>query len=310
MKSPLVKIAVLCYNHASYIEQCLTSVLKQKTNFQFEIHVVDDASSDGSADVIMRIGKEYPEIAHYTIHQKNKGVTEVAKLFAGMATSKYACIIDADDYWTYPAKLQTQIDFLEDNPEYMGCFHDAEIKTTVPDNDLSTSFRSQNVFKTYSQFNRYQPDIYPHELIRRLIIPTASLVFRVKPMENIFNSLSDYLSLAWVVQLELIKNSKFRYFNECWSVYRDHPEGFSKKHELLRFKKQHVAVLENLCTDAYYKNFKADIYESIATEYKNMLWSVESKDEDSIKKYISWFKHYSRLALKYRVKEFKKLSGE
>lgn len=308
MENPLIQIAILCNNHAAFVAGAIQSVLNQKTDFSFQIYIVDDGSTDNSADIIREYEQKHPDLIQAILLQQNSGVLEVAKLLDNVCHAKYACILDADDYWSYPEKLQLQIQFLENNPEYAGCFHDAEILSSVPVLGNALSVRSQNIHKTYSQFNAYKPDMFPADIVKRTIIPTASLVFRRKPLLHVLQQQTDYVSLFWVLQLEIIKSSKFRYFNECWSVYRDHPAGVSKTHNLMRFKKQHINVLIQLLHDPFYKYHKADIYESLASEYRSMIWSAEHEPDNKqpMPSLIRNYRHFSKLALKHRSSEFKK----
>lgn len=305
---PLVDIAILSYNHGKYIKQTIQSVIDQKTDYSFRILLYDDNSSDNSVDIIIELQKKYPQtLCLIPSVKSNIGPLESGKILFSYLTADYIAFLDADDYWSNPYKLQTQIDFLEASPEYGGCFHDAEIVSSINPEDDKTTNRSQSVFKTYSQFNHYKSDLFPEDLIKRTIIPTASLIFRRKNLLPVLDAQTDYLSLFWILQLEMIKRSKFRYFNDCWSVYRDHPEGFSKKHGLIRFKNQHIKVLKHLLTDEYYRDFKADIFESIVLEYYNLILAVkhEKTDYDNLGKYIKEYERFSRLAIKNRVKEFK-----
>src|SRR5262245_24099540 len=61
-RPPKVSVLIITYNHSKYIAQALESVLMQKTNFDFEINVLDDCSTDGTQDVVMRYARQYPHI--------------------------------------------------------------------------------------------------------------------------------------------------------------------------------------------------------------------------------------------------------
>jgi hypothetical protein len=145
-------------------------------------------------------------------------------------------------------------------------------------------------------------------LIERNIIPTASLVFRnINLAAFLDNYSAKEFSLSWALHLEIIKNSKFKYFNETWSVYRDHPEGYSKKNKLTDFKFNNIRILENLLKDPAWNYYKADIYRSICNEYRMILKST-SKTIDSFKEYKKLLKQYSKylkLAQKEDLKQLK-----
>ena len=128
----VVSIQCLTYNHALYIRQCLDGFVMQKTNFRFEAIVHDDASTDGTQDIIREYEKKYPDIIKPIYQKENqysKGIPGfITNLVSSKCKGKYIAICEGDDYWIDPNKLQMQVDFLESHPEYSMCFHDVDIK--------------------------------------------------------------------------------------------------------------------------------------------------------------------------------------
>lgn len=127
-KKPLVSIFTLTYNHALYIRQCLDGFIMQKTSFSFEVIVNDDASTDGTTDIIREYESKYPEIIKPVYHDENlysKGEYGFWKRYClPRARGKYIALCEGDDYWIDPLKLQKQVDFLEVNREYSMCCTD------------------------------------------------------------------------------------------------------------------------------------------------------------------------------------------
>lgn len=119
---PIVSVTVLTYNHENYIEECLDSIVCQKTNFPFEVIVADDASTDRTPDIVRTYAKKYPNLIVPILREKNIGVsannTDVLKHCRG----KYIAACDGDDSWCNPRKLQIQFNFLEKNPDFNGIF--------------------------------------------------------------------------------------------------------------------------------------------------------------------------------------------
>lgn len=120
--NPLVSICCITYNHARYIRQCLDGFLMQKVNFEYEIIVHDDASTDGTSEIIRDYSNKYSDLIvpiFQSENQYSKGVCGVyAKFVYPHARGKYIAICEGDDYWIDPLKLQKQVDFLEMNPNY------------------------------------------------------------------------------------------------------------------------------------------------------------------------------------------------
>ncbi len=304
----ILEIAVLTYNHKDFIIDSLNSVLNQTTSYNYKIIILDDCSSDGSSGLIQSLANQYPDKIDYHVNDKNSGPVKSAIKLAGLLTAKYACFMDGDDYWCNELKIQNQIDFLENNEDFAGCFHDAKIEQINSSDDIDFLHRTQTYWKTYSQFNRYSGIFMPWALIQRNIIPTASLIFRNPGLLNFLeNYKASELSLSWALHLEIIKNSKLKYFNEIWSVYNDHSEGISKKHKISTFKLNNILILESLLEDNYWKYYSADIYRSICTEYRFLLKSQEilSLEKPEFNRHLRKYKSYLKLMLKSDIKQLK-----
>lgn len=128
-KKIMVTIDCLTYNHENYIADAIESFLAQKTKFDIEILIHDDASTDGTADIIRQYEKRYPDIINPIYQTENQYSKGIAVYFSNhnRAKGKYHALCEGDDYWTDPYKLQKQVDFLEDNTDLVYCYHDASV---------------------------------------------------------------------------------------------------------------------------------------------------------------------------------------
>lgn len=125
-----IKVSVLClvYNHAKYLRKCLDGFVMQKTNFKFEVLLHDDASTDGSQDIIREYEKKYPDIfkpIYQTDNQYSKNISIGKTYQYPRVKGKYVAYCEGDDCWIDSNKLQKQYDFLENNPDYSACVHRA-----------------------------------------------------------------------------------------------------------------------------------------------------------------------------------------
>lgn len=133
----LVVISCMVYNHEPYIRDCLEGFVMQKTNFRFIAVVHDDCSTDKTADIIREYEAKYPDIVKPIYETENQWSKHDGSLdrILGKALdatgAKYLATCEGDDYWTDPLKLQKQVDFLENHPDYSLCFHDVKVFNQV-----------------------------------------------------------------------------------------------------------------------------------------------------------------------------------
>lgn len=227
---PLVSIKCLTYNHEKYISQALDGFLMQKTNFPFEIVVHDDASTDKTAEKIREYEKKYPNIIKpiYELeNQYSKPGISINDIILPYLRGKYIAICEGDDYWIDENKLQMQVDFLENNPEYGMCFHNAIIQ-----NELS----QKNDFNYNVNESR---EYTPTELFSSWIVPTASIVYKKKMLDFKLKNDMDFL-YGDIKLIQLCAHQSRVYgFKMKMSVYRMQPNSvtWNTKKDEERYRK-------------------------------------------------------------------------
>lgn len=210
-QSIAVSICCQTYNHKDYIEEALESFLMQKTDFDFEILLRDDASTDGTAEICREYAHKYPDkikLLAYTENQWQKGVRPF-KDNIKRAKGAYIAICEGDDYWTDPLKLQKQADFLEENEEYNICFSNVKIFEQAI-NKLIKDNRTREVEAT--------TDI--SDLAWGNYIHTPSVMLR-----NDF-TIPEWFKESpigdWPLYMLALKDGKIKKLNEPTAVYRVH----------------------------------------------------------------------------------------
>ncbi|GHU50065.1 hypothetical protein AGMMS49975_00360 [Clostridia bacterium] len=116
-------VLLIAYNHKPYIRLAIESVLRQKTQYPYKIHIFDDGSTDGTRDVVREYAAKYPEKITAFISENNKGAQENIWAAYKSVDTKYCAFLECDDYWCDEEKLQLQIDALEQNPDCSFCAH-------------------------------------------------------------------------------------------------------------------------------------------------------------------------------------------
>ena len=218
--TPLVSVCMVSYNQESYVRDALDGVLMQKVNFDYEIIVSDDCSKDNTVGVLYEYQKQYPEKIIVIAGEKNVGYPNNQRRSLEKAKGKYIALCDSDDYWTDPYKLQKQIDYLEEHPNCVICFH--------------------NVMNIYEGSNKERsllnPLDFPTELTandvisRKWFLPTNSEVFRREFL--VFPEWYDsVLHIDYVINLLIAFKGELHYMPDVMAVYRHTNISVSKQHE-------------------------------------------------------------------------------
>lgn len=113
-----VTIGITTYNLERYIREALDSVLAQKTNFEYTILVVDDASTDSTQQILQEYKEKYPAKIKLILKEKNDGSLATSNILFDNIKTEYFCFLDGDDYWISESRLQQAVDFLDKNPTY------------------------------------------------------------------------------------------------------------------------------------------------------------------------------------------------
>lgn len=119
---PLLSIVTITYNHEPYIRKCIEGVLMQQVNFPIEFIIAEDCSTDGTLAICKEYAEKYPDLIKLITSENNVGAIANERRAMKTAKGKYIAFCEGDDYWTDPLKLQKQVDFLENNPDYSVCF--------------------------------------------------------------------------------------------------------------------------------------------------------------------------------------------
>lgn len=212
-----VKVSIIMpvYNHEKYIKKAILSVLMQKVDFEYELLIGDDCSTDNSLNIINEF-KDYKQIkiiARPCNISTEKIVNGIDLLLR--AKGEYVIMLEGDDYWTDETKLQRQVNFLDKNPDYIACAH----KFTVIDDDENAYF-DRDFECQFWQKNPYTKEVFEKGYMISHVnttlfrnINSDKLVKRV--FENIKVLGGDYIFNAYFVL-----NGKLHCIDRSMSAYR------------------------------------------------------------------------------------------
>lgn len=212
---PVVSIACITYNHARFIRDALDGFVMQKTNFPFEILVNDDASTDGTTDIVREYESKYPDLFRCVYHTENQwGKKDPLKDFLlPLVRGKYVALNEGDDYWTDENKLQKQVDFMESHPDFSVCFH----PVTVHWDDDS---KPDSIFPTAGlRFNKTVLTL--DDLLKHNFIQTNSVLYRWRFHTDSLDLIpNDILPGDWFLHLLQAQVGKIGFLPDVMGVYR------------------------------------------------------------------------------------------
>ena len=278
---PLVSVFVMVYNHEKYINQAIDGILMQKTNFDIEIVVGEDYSTDNSRQILLQYQNKFPGKFNLLLHEKNIGAQKNQTVLLNNCDGEYIAICEGDDYWTDPLKLQKQVDFLENNSDYSLCCGGYISHNTITDE------KKEIVMGKYELNDKNGFSFTLNEMEKDWITKTFTSVFRSNCLE--FSLLNQYRYLRDIhLFYHLIKNKRGYYFNSVFGVYNIHPGGVnSMQHGIVNF-------------NANYNSFK-ELYFYNKDEFTRNMYL---KGTLSLLSY-DIYNHYPNNTIKRRIKLFK-----
>src|SRR5690554_4601434 len=234
MQKPLVTVLCIAYNHEKFIRPCLESLVSQRCDFPFEIIVHDDASTDGTRDIILEFQEKYPELIRVILREenqwsKNPGVIDI--LYNNpQAKGNYLAFCEGDDFWIGQDKLQKQVAILEKHPE---CSMTCGAYVLIDDG-------KEKVVRQNKWFTNHPEDeqgrvFELEDLKNTFFIKTSTALVRNQP--TLFDQLKKYeFCLDMHIFYLLLRAGKGYYIKEVLAGYNRHQAGVysgSQQQEIL-----------------------------------------------------------------------------
>jgi glycosyltransferase involved in cell wall biosynthesis len=220
-----VSVLTITYNQEKYVAQALDSILMQQVDFDYEIVICEDASTDRTREIVLEYAGKHPDKIRVLLRDAAAAEHDRARSLGGKTNfvnglqscqGEFVAWLDGDDYWTDDHKLQKLVDFLESHPECSLSFHDA----TVLFEDNSEAPRilyppNQREITTLS------------ELIATGVFPLpCTVLFRNKTFGELPESFNEVSNGDWLMFVLLAEHGNFGYLDEVMAAYRIHGAGF------------------------------------------------------------------------------------
>lgn len=217
-----LSVFVVTYNHEKFIKQCLDSILSQNIDFDYEVIIGDDNSSDSTRLICEEYAKRFHNI-RLLPQTANMGVAANWNRVIDACSGDYIAMCEGDDYWCDSNKLQKQIKILDEQPEYSGCYHNAD------STDENGNIIQKQITGTSHSYITFA------DSIQSWYVPTASLVFR--NTDYVRKGISDLYKYSGVstdrLLIALIAHTgNIKFINETMSCYRRHPNAVTKSNNM------------------------------------------------------------------------------
>ena len=234
-----MKVSIICtnYNKGDWVREAMDSFLNQKTNFDFEIIIIDDASTDHSYEIIQEYQNKFPEKVRTFRNEVNLGITRTWKKVCQEAKGQYIARCDSDDFWTDPLKLQKQVDLLDASTDSL--WSNTEFDMV----DLDGNLIQKDAFA-----NKALPliDSYEEMLVMKGMTMASTWLVDTALMQDVSAQISDTAADdTFELQLELFKRTKISFLSDSTTVYRMNLGSDSKPMTLETAEKRFTGILDS-----------------------------------------------------------------
>jgi glycosyltransferase involved in cell wall biosynthesis len=291
----VVSVSLICFNQVTYIRQCIESILCQKTDFNFEIIIGDDGSTDGTKDIIQEFCNKNLNIV-FLNRIKNIGLQKNISNVFDHCSGKYIALIEGDDFWTNENKLQLQVDFLELNKDCSVCF--------------TNGFVFLDDF--YNDKKKINNSIYPEKfdihtyISNGISIPNNTKMFRKNANPQQLPELF-FKCIQWDWLLHILHGLKgnYGYIDQTTLAYRRHENTIINVKNNERIYLDAIYLVQNINSQLpkqYWKYFKHPLYEMNSLSFHYLRMHKYSK---AFFWYFKWLKAIPFYKIKLRDEFYK-----
>src|SRR5438094_5921795 len=230
-----VSVLLSTYNQEKYIAQALESVLMQETDFDYEIVILEDCSTDATREIVLAYQKRHPDKIRLRLAARNERSNKPFAEEFQAAAGRYIAMNDGDDYWTSPKKLQKQVEFLDAHPECALCFHNA-----------LRIYEDENRAPFPQNFAGQKRIFALEDIWRSNFIAGCAAMFRKDALGQLPEWYYTMSYGDWPLYILCAQHGKIGYIDEILGVYRIHREGLWSRLDAIQKLEGLIAFYETM----------------------------------------------------------------
>jgi len=217
-KAPKVSVCITTYNHEKFIRETIDSVLAQETNFDYELVISDDASTDKTPEILKGYKQAYPDKIHLILNRINIGAIKNFNQALKGCKGEYIAILDGDDRML-PGKLQKQVDALDSHSMCVMCAHDTRVFNSDTNKTirLYKTSKKKDIFNLADLLNVLSLFAFSSLMFRRIAAPPQGIDENIKQIGDIY------------LNVYLARQGNIIYLHEVLGEYRVHLDSLMYK---------------------------------------------------------------------------------
>jgi len=273
--NPKVSVCLITYNHEKFISQALEGAIHQETDFEYEIVVGDDCSTDSTQSIVTEYKNKFPDKIKYHRHDKNIGMIGNWIQTIQSCKGEYIAIIEGDDYWTDCQKLFLQASLLDKHPEYSMCFHKVGF---ITDN------QGDNPDIYLNQYLQRSTYTISDVITQKWFIGSCSMMVRNEYWKTFPKKVYALKAIDVLIQLMAGAHGDIGYIDKEMGIYRIHSQGISQQQWLGKENTFEYTIIDLQKTFDQFSNFK----------YHGLIKQRHEKSFETLLYYRDYFfsKHY------------------
>ncbi len=265
--APKVSVAMVAYNQEKYIADAIQSVLMQETSFPYELVIGEDRSSDRTREIVLDFARQNADRVRLVLSDQNRGAWENFRQTLHACRGRYIALLDGDDYWTDPRKLQIQSDFLDAHDDFALCFHNAR-KLYESGQRPPTLCLPDDPGRTVSI----------SDLLARNFIPTCSVMVRNGRMGDLPDWTRTLGVGDWPFHVLNALHGKIAYLPDVMGVFRIHDAGLWSGKDKIQRLTGHVAVYRAFRVNLD-RRFRGAIQSGLSRCYRELSERYEARGD-------------------------------